>query len=63
MGRIISCDQAIVGTIADIKCKEAFEVKNFIYQPYNGIECLKNGNWSNALFDCNPGKQNILSNS
>ncbi|XP_044727725.1 modular serine protease-like [Chrysoperla carnea] len=54
MGRIISCDKAIVGTIANIKCKEAFEVKNFVYQPYNGIECLKNGNWTNALFDCNP---------
>lgn len=54
-GKVIPCEQACDGTVANIKCKEAFEIQNFIYQPYNGIQCNTSGNWSNELFDCNPG--------
>ncbi|XP_044736669.1 uncharacterized protein LOC123298642 [Chrysoperla carnea] len=53
-GKVIPCEQACDGTVANIKCKEAFEIQNFIYQPYNGIQCNTSGNWSNDLFDCNP---------
>ncbi|XP_044737436.1 modular serine protease-like [Chrysoperla carnea] len=51
-GKIIPCEQACEGTVANIKCKESLD--SFIYQPYNGIECNDTGKWSNELFDCNP---------
>lgn len=39
--------------IANVKCKEAFEVQNLVLQPFNGIAC-ENGTWSENLFNCEP---------
>ncbi|XP_044735623.1 modular serine protease-like, partial [Chrysoperla carnea] len=49
----INCNESFEGTIAEVKCKHTFELKNFVLLPYNAIEC-RNGKWSKKLFDCNP---------
>lgn len=52
----VPCNESYIGTIANVKCKDSFELKDYIYQPYNGIECGYDGTWSDKLYDCNPSK-------